>query len=45
MIGEIETIESDDPAEAGVDWRKEDVDCEMQEERTKEAWKKLIFVL
>jgi len=45
MIDGIETIESVDPAEAWVDWWEEDVDCEIQEERTKEAWEKLIFVL
>jgi len=27
MIGGIEAIESDEPAEAGVDWREEDVYC------------------
>lgn len=43
MIGGIEGIESDDPAEAGVDWR--DVDCERREERTKEAREERVFVL
>lgn len=44
MIGGIEAIESD--AEAGVDWREEDVDCERREKwRTKEARERRVFVL
>lgn len=44
MIGGIEAIESD--AEAGVDWREEDVDWrEAREVRTKEARERRVFVL
>lgn len=45
MIGGIEAIESDEPAEARVDWQEEDADCERREERTKEAREKSVFVL
>lgn len=46
MIGGIEAIESDDPAEAGVDLARGRCGLrEAREERTKEAREKRVFVL